>query len=137
MNPELEKLIELQQADREVARLKDDIAALPRRVAAIEAKLAGTHSRVEAARAAAKADEGNRRKYESQISDLRQKISKDRDQSLDVKTNEQYRALMNEVQFAERDIAALEDKILEILVGAESREAEIKALEAELKAEIA
>ncbi len=137
MNPELEKLIELQQADREVGRLQEEIAALPRRVAAIEAKLAGTKTRVEAARAAVKADEANRRKYETQISDLRQKISKYRDQSLDVKTNEQYRALMNEIQFAERDIGGLEDKILEIMVGAELREQEIKELDAELKAETA
>ncbi len=137
MNPELEKLIELQQTDRETARLQSEVAALPRRVAAIEAKLAGTRSRVEAARAALKTDEANRRKYETQISDLRQKISKYRDQSLEVKTNDQYRALMNEIQFAERDIAALEDKILEIMVGAESREAGIKELEAELKSEIA
>jgi hypothetical protein len=137
MNPDLEKLIALQEADREIARLNEEVATLPRRVAAIEAKLAGTRARVEAARAAVKAGENNRRKFESQISDLRQKISKYRDQSLEVKTNEQYRALMHEIEFAQRDIGALEDKILEIMLDAESREKEIKELEVELKAEMA
>ena len=44
MHPDLEKLIALQQADAEIARLRDEIALLPRRVSAIEAKLAGTQT---------------------------------------------------------------------------------------------
>ena len=64
------------------------------------------------------------------------KISKYRDQSLAVKTNEQYKALMGEIQFAEQDIRANEDKILELMVNAEIREKDVKAAEAELKAEM-
>ena len=47
MHPDLEKLIALQQVDGEVARLREEIAALPRRVAVIEAKLAGTRAQIE------------------------------------------------------------------------------------------
>ncbi len=36
MNPDLEKLISLQEADLETARVKNEIAALPRRVTVIE-----------------------------------------------------------------------------------------------------
>lgn len=137
MNSDLEKLIELQEADREIASLTDEIAALPRRVAAIEAKLAGTRSRIDAARSALKAAEDSRRNNERQIQDVRQKISKYRDQSLDVKTNEQYRALMHEIEFAEKDISGFEDKILESMLQAEDRERELKVLDTELKAETA
>ena len=84
-----------------------------------------------------KADEASRRKYDTTISDLRGKISKYRDQSLAVKTNEQYRALMDEVQFAEKEIAATEDKILELMLSADARDKEVKAAQAELKAETA
>jgi len=136
MLPDVQSLIELQQADREILRLKEEIAALPKRVAAIEAKLAGTRAVLEKAKADIKADEGARRKYETAIQDLQQKISKYRDQSLEVKTNEQYRALMHEVQFAEQDIRANEDKILELMVNADVREKAVKAAEAELKEEI-
>ena len=75
--------------------------------------------------------------FESTIQDRQQKISKYRDQSLEVKTNEQYKALMHEIQFAEQDIRANEDKILELMVNAEAREKAVKAAEAELKAETA
>ena len=129
MLPDVQNLIALQQADREILRLKEEIAALPKRVAAIEERLAGTRAVLEKAKSAIKADEASRRKYESAISDQQQKISKYRDQSLAVKTNEQYKALLHEIQFAEQDIRANEDKILELMVNAEIREKDVKAAE--------
>jgi len=137
MLPDVENLVALQQADREILRLKEEIAALPKRVAAIEQKLAGTKAALEKAKTAIKADEAARRKYETAIQDLQGKISKYRDQSLEVKTNEQYKALLHEIQFAERDIRANEDKILELMIDAEAREKEVKAAQAELKEETA
>jgi uncharacterized protein len=137
MLPDVQNLIALQQADREILRLKEEIAALPKRMAAIEERLAGTKAVLERARSAVKADEAARRKYESAIQDQQQKISKYRDQSLAVKTNEQYKALLHEIQFAEQDIRVNEDKILELMVNAELREKDVKAAEAELKAETA
>jgi len=123
MRSDIQNLIELQKADREILRLKEEIALLPKRVATIEAKLVGTRTTLEKAKAAIKADEALRRKSESAIQDL------------EVKTNDQYKALMHEIQFAERDIRTNEDAILELMVNAEAREKDIKAAEAELKAE--
>lgn len=137
MLPDVQNLIELQQADREILRLKEEVAALPKRVAAIEERLAGTKAILENAKSAVKADEAARRKHETAIQDLQQKISKYRDQSLDVKTNDQYKALLHEIQFAEQDIRAQEDKILELMVNAETREKNVRAAEAELKEEMA
>src|SRR5579863_5029982 len=137
MLPDVQNLIALQQADREILRLKEEIAALPKRVAAIEERLAGTRALLEKAKGAVKADEAARRKYESGIQDQQQKISKYRDQSLAVKTNEQYKALLHEIQFAEQDIRAHEDNILELMVNAEIREKDVKAAEATLRAETA
>jgi len=137
MLPDIQNLIALQAADREILRLKEEIAALPKRVAAIEQTLAGTKAGLEKAREAVKADDASRRKYEAAIKDLQQKVSKFRDQSLEVKTNEQYKALLHEIQFAEQDIRINEDKILELMVNAEVREKAVKAAEAELKTETA
>src|SRR5215470_10872241 len=127
MLPDIENLLQLQEADREILRLNEEVAALPRRVSAIEEKLAGTRAQLEKAKASVKADEAARRKYETAISDLQQKISKYRDQSLEVKTNDQYKALLHEIEFAEKEIQGNEDKILELMVNSESREKEVKA----------
>ncbi len=137
MLPEIENLLRLQEADKEIRRLQDEVAELPKRVAAIEHKLADTKLELEKAQTAVKADEAARRKHDTAISDLRGKISKYRDQSLDVKTNEQYKALLHEIQFAEKEIAATEDKILELMVNADARDKQVKAAQAELKAEAA
>jgi predicted nucleic acid-binding Zn-ribbon protein len=137
MLPDIEKLLELQVADKEIRKLQDEVAALPKRVAVIEQKLAGTKAQLEKAQAAAKGDEANRKKFEGAIKDLQTKISKYRDQSLDVKTNEQYKALQHEIQFAEQEIRLNEDRILEVMVNVDARDKEVKAAEAELKAETA
>jgi len=137
MNSDLEKLIALQEADREIERLNQEIALLPRRVAAIEAQLADTRAQVEKARAAIAATQKDRKKLETEIQDHQQKISKYRDQSLAVKTNEQYKALLQEITFAEQAIRACEDKILDGMLAIETQEKNQKAAEAELKQETA
>ena len=137
MHPDIQRLQELQVADREIARLNAEIAALPRRVAAIEEQLADARKRKSEAEAAIKTGESNKRKYETAIQDLQQKISKYRDQMLAVKTNQEYRALTQEVEYAQQHIRENEDKILEQMVSAESLTANLKRAEADLKAETA
>src|SRR3981081_3502031 len=134
---EIENLLRLQDADKEIRRLQDEIAELPKRVAVIEHKLADTKAGLEKAQAAVKADEAARRKYDTAITDLRGKISKYRDQSLAVKTNDQYKALLHEIPCSEQENAGNEEKILELMLNAETRKKEVKAAQAELKAETA
>ena len=137
MHPDLEKLIALQEADREIERLNQEIALLPRRVAAIEGQLADTRVQVEKAKAAIVATQKDRKKLDTEIQDHQQKISKYREQSLAVKTNEQYKALLQEIAFAEQAIRGCEDKILDGMLAIEAQEKNLKAAEAELKQETA
>jgi hypothetical protein len=133
MHPEIEQLLRLEEADREIARLRAEVAALPRRVNEIETKLAGIDAEVEKWRRTLKEIETARRKQELDIQSQQQKISKYRDQMLSVKTNQEYRALGNEINFAEQEIRLIEDKILEGMLEAERRERELKSAEAAQK----
>src|SRR5215831_1234867 len=135
MNSDLQNLIALEKVDREIARLSDEVSTLPKRIAEIEHKLSDAKAQVEQAKNAIRMQESRRRQYESEIQSLESKISKFRDQSLDVKTNEQYKALMHEIQFAEQEIRKNEDKILEIMEGNELLERQVKDTETELKAQ--
>jgi predicted nucleic acid-binding Zn-ribbon protein len=101
----------------------------------IEAKLAESRLQVEKHKEGIKAAEVGKRNLEKEIQSEQQKISKYRDQSLEVKTNEQYKALMHEISFAEQNIRSFEDKILQSMVDAEGHERDMKIAEAELKAE--
>jgi hypothetical protein len=137
MNADLEKLIELEKVDREAARLSEEVAGLPRRVATIEEKLAEHKAAVEKAKGGIKGNEANRRQLEADIKGFQEKIAKYRSQSSSVKTNDEYRALMHEVEFAEKQISGSEDKILELMLGMETEEKALKVAEAELKTESA
>jgi predicted nucleic acid-binding Zn-ribbon protein len=137
MNADLERLIELEKIDREASRLTDEVAGLPKRVAAIEGKLAEHKAAVEKAKAQIKSNEANRRQQEADIKGFQEKIAKYRSQSSSVKTNDEYRALMHEVEFAEKQISDCEDKILELMVAVESEDKALKLAEAELKTEAA
>jgi predicted nucleic acid-binding Zn-ribbon protein len=137
MNSDLQNLIELEKVDRETARLSDEVAALPKRIAEIEHKLSDAKAQVDQAKNGIRMQDSRRRQHESEIQSLQSKISKFRDQSLDVKTNEQYKALMHEIQFAEQEIRKNEDKILEIMEGNELLEHQVKATESELKTQSA
>lgn len=135
MNPDLQKLIELEQINQEIARLGQEVADLPLRVAAIEEKLAAAKARVQAAQNAIKDQESARRKLELEIQDRQQKISKFRDQSLSVKTNDQYKALMHEIEFAQQEIGGFEEKILLGMEANDDNQRKLKSAEAELKAD--
>jgi uncharacterized protein len=135
MNSDLEKLRELQQLDLAIAALKAEVAAIPKRVQQIETKLSSAKKRVEDSKAAVKANELARRNHEHEIQAENNKISKFRDQSSSVKTNEQYKALLSEIAHAEQAIKGHEDKILDNMVELDVINAEVKAAEAALKAE--
>jgi len=137
MNADLERLIELEKVDREMARLSDEVAALPKRVAAIEEKLAELPGYRPKAKARIKGNESSRRQLEADIRGFQEKIVKYRSQSSSVKTNDEYRALMHEVDFTEKQISGCEDKILELMISLENEEKALKQAEADLKTEAA
>src|SRR5439155_25809209 len=72
MLPDIDNLLLLQEADREIRRWNDEVAALPKRVGAIEAKLTGINASLNKAKAAIKADDAARRKLETDIHDRAQ-----------------------------------------------------------------
>ena len=52
---------------------------------------------------------------------------------LSVKTNEEYKALQKEIEHAQDGIRKIEDEILNLMMEAETVQAEIKAAEAQLE----
>ncbi len=134
-NPELEQLIELDKTDREIARLNAEINALPKRITLIEAQLSDARGKLDASKTRLVAIESERRRLELDIQSANVKISKLRDQSSSVKTNDQYRALLHEISFVETEIKQLEDKILDGMESAEKLAPQIKGAQSEYDAE--
>ena len=135
MLQDLALALRLQALDRNIASLESEIATLPKHIAEIEKRLESHTRRLDADRAALSANQRDRRKLEDDIQIEQQKISKLKTQTLEVKTNEQYRAFQNEIAYAEAEIRKSEDKILDLMEQSEPLEKNVKAAEIDLKQE--
>src|SRR3569833_1224153 len=122
MLQDLALALRLQALDRKIAGLEKEISALPKHIAEIEKKLEVHSRKLERDRAALTVNQRDRKNLEGEIQLHQQKISKLRDQTLQAKTNEQYRAFQNEISFCENEIRKSEDRILDLLGTAEPLE---------------
>jgi predicted nucleic acid-binding Zn-ribbon protein len=135
MLPDLKLAIRLQDIDHRLAELSREIASLPVHIAEIEKKMHAHERRLDADRAALTANQKERKQREGDIQMQEQKISKLKDQMLQAKTNEQYRAFQHEIEFCEKEIRKFEDRILELMGESEPLEKNVKAADAALQAE--
>jgi predicted nucleic acid-binding Zn-ribbon protein len=135
MSPDIKAILRIQSLDQRGAELEKEIAALPKHIGQIEKALDAHNRKLEVDRAALTANQRDRRKSEDDIKAQEQKISKLRDQMLQAKTNEQYRAFQHEIEFCEKEIRKSEDRILELMAESESLDKNVKAAEAALKEE--
>jgi uncharacterized protein len=126
MNPDLEGLIQLQDAETELRRLDTARAEIPRRRAELETALAEEKAKLETSRAALDECQKARRKHEGELMDLEAKRSKYKGQLVDVKTNREYTALLHEIEGVEREVRAREDVILGEMEKVEALTAEVK-----------
>jgi predicted nucleic acid-binding Zn-ribbon protein len=133
MNSDLKQLIRLQSIDLSIQELRTRIDRFPGISKALDEKLKAAQAGVDATKEKAKSNQGNRKKFEGEISALEGKISKYRDQMMAVKTNEEYRALQHEIEHAQQAIRKVEDEILNLMIEAETGQADLKAAEAVLK----
>ena len=133
MLQDLALALRLQALDRKIASLEAEIATLPRHIAEIEKQLESHTRKLDHDRAHLQANVRDRKKFEGDIQTSQTKISKLRDQTLQAKNNEQYRAFQNEISYAEGEIRKAEDRILELMEASEPIENSIGISEADLK----
>ncbi|HYP13493.1 MAG TPA: C4-type zinc ribbon domain-containing protein [Bryobacteraceae bacterium] len=130
MTPEIRAVLKLQSLDQRAAALQKEILALPKHVAEIEKKLESHLRKLEIDKAALQANHKDRKNLEDEIKVQQQKISKLREQTLQAKTNDQYRAFQHEIEYCEKEIRRAEDRIIELMSASEPLEKNVKATEA-------
>ncbi len=135
MHPDTDLMLQVQSLDQKIAALEREIATLPKHIATIEKQLDVHNRRLEADKAALAANQKERKAKEGEIQMQEQKISKLKDQMLGAKTNEQYRAFQNEIDYLHKEIRKAEDRILELMSESEPLDQAVKKAEAALKEE--
>src|SRR5688572_25731303 len=135
MSPDLERLIQLQQAESAVTDAQARIAAHPQRMAAADARLEDARRLVEAARQRLKENQDARRELEKNAAVYQGRLTKFKDQLSTVKTNREYTAMQHEIATAQNDLGAAEEKVLERMMEADAITADLKAAEAAFAAQ--
>lgn len=131
----LEALLVLQEKDRKIAKLQREVRDIPARKADIDKQLEGGKTKLEQARNDLKKITSDLKQLEVEVGSLREKITKYKQQQMEAKTNDQYRAFLQEIAAAEKQISTLEDREIVLMEHAESAKKIIEEREAELKAE--
>jgi predicted nucleic acid-binding Zn-ribbon protein len=133
VNPDLRKLIALQDLDTRIITRKKQIAEIPEKTAACREeseRLEKSHQeRFLHGQELAK----QRKSRENDVDLMRAKLSRFREQLMAVKTNKEYTAMLHEIQMAEDQIRTAEDGILEIMEKMESTAARLAQEETALK----
>jgi len=119
VHPDLKTLIELQQVDRSISELTSKIDSSPLEIQALQAQIHEFTRDLDESKSRLSANQKERRDLEGDLQTIRAKISKHKDQLYEVKTNEQYRAMLKEIEGEEENIRKVEDRILEKMVEAE------------------
>jgi predicted nucleic acid-binding Zn-ribbon protein len=133
MHPAIGQLQELQLLDQTIASLQADLAGLPKRMKDADAQLTGARTAVANAKAAQVQAVSERKKFELDVVQWKDRAKKYRDQSASVKTNEAYKALQHEIANAEAEAAQAEDRVLGRMMAIEEAEARTRHFEADLK----
>jgi hypothetical protein len=133
MHPHLKSLIELQAVDLRLIGIRERLERFPKRLAEVEGRVTTAKHQIAAAKESLLTGQKERKTFEMDVEQWKERARKYRSQSGEVKTNEAYKALLHEIQNAEDEIAKAEDRLLERMVSGEEYDRQVKAAEAALK----
>jgi len=133
MLPELERLIRLQEIETRTADARRRIADAPTEIAALDAKLTASRDAVAAAKQALANNQAARRIVERDLLAVQQRLSKYKEQLMEVKTNPEYHAMQHQIAAANGEVGKTEEQILVSMIEADDISARLKSAEATLK----
>ncbi len=107
----VEKLLILQDRDKCRRDLEAQLQLLPREVSAVEAKIASEKAAIETARTEMRELEAKKKVLETEIGSAEQRVAKYRTQQLEVRKNDEYKALSHEIETMQAQIGQLEEEL--------------------------
>ena len=135
MYDQLEKLIRLQELDRETARLGQRLAEIEPQIEETRLHLAAAERALEEGKAKVESSRKERRDAEKDLEVHIDKRRKFQEQQSKVKTNKEYQALMGELETLRVAETAAEDRILALMEGQAEAERLLPGLTADVARE--
>ena len=127
----IEKLLILQDRDRKIHRVRQELAHVGPERETLSAKAAGTQSQLETAKTRVKQLESERKRLELDVEGKKTQIEKYANQQLQTRKNEEYRALTHEIDLCKADITKIEDQEIALMEQIEQAQKEVARLSRE------
>src|SRR5262245_44996410 len=109
------KLLALQERDSQRLALEQQLKSVPREVAAVEARIATEKAAIETAKTEWHGLEAKKKLLEVEIKTAEGKAAKYRTQQLEVRKNDEYKALTHEIEATEAQIGGFEEEELKVM----------------------
>jgi hypothetical protein len=119
MHEVIEKLLILQDRDRRLMRVKDQLARVEPERQMLQSRAGSAQAGLDSVKMKIKVVETDRKKLELDVEAKKQQIEKYSLQQFQTKKNEEYRALAHEIETCRAGIGKLEDQQLELMEKAE------------------
>ncbi len=133
MISELTNLVALQKMDLEIAALESRLKKIPKEIAALQQEVATERANVKATEDRLSECQKSRRSLEGELQLIEGKTEKYKDQLMQVKSNEEYRAMQKQIQNAKDEVSTHEDIILARLEEADRFQEEVTVRRRELE----
>jgi predicted nucleic acid-binding Zn-ribbon protein len=123
---EFDKLILMQELDKEIKETSLFLGKVPAKLEAIETKILDSDKIIAQAQDHLSQNQKKRRDLEGEIQDLKQKMTKYKSQLNNVKTNLEYSSLLKEIADVQKKVDGLEEMVIGEMLEADELEEEIK-----------
>ena len=115
-DPQIEKLLIVQDRDIALHRIEQELTRIPTELASLQAKITAEEANVEVARTTLKEKEVQRSELDNEVKTRESAIQRFRTQQLEVKKNDEYRALTHQIEQAEAEISELEEAEIALML---------------------
>ena len=130
----IEKLLILQDRDRKISRVTQELAHIGPERDGLKQKAAATQNSLEAAKLQVKKIESERKQRDLEIEGKKAQIEKYLNQQLQTRKNEEYKALTHEIEMAKEVIFKIEDAEIVLMEQAEVAQKNVATAAAEAAA---
>ena len=130
----IEKLLILQERDRKILRVTQELAQIAPERNGLLIKAKATQNSLEAAKLRVKQIESERKQRDLEIEAKKSQIEKYANQQLQTRKNEEYKALAHEIEMAKEVIFKIEDAEIVLMEQAEAAQKEVVRATAEAAA---
>ena len=127
MDIDFEKLIQLQNLDSEMKQTTLFLESIPRLIEDIDRKIKAGSQAVADAKDKLAVNQKARRDLEASVKDVKVKIAKFKRQLGEVKTNKEYTVLLHEIEESQREVDAVEERIISEMLTADDIDEEIRS----------